>query len=220
VDKPPGVTVIPGRGEERAPSLAEQLQLELGTRIWIVHRLDRDTSGVLVFALDHATHRTLSMAFEAGRVDKRYLALARGRVAEPMELSMELLPARRGRMRPIRAGEVGKPAHTRVRPLEPFGHVATLVEAQPLTGRTHQIRVHLLAAGHPLLVDHQYGQREPVREKDLGGTGEEVVLARTPLHAVRIRWSNLQDVDDAEIEAPLPGDMARATELLRAVNSH
>jgi RluA family pseudouridine synthase len=216
VDKPPGVTVIAGRGEERAPSLAEQLERELGTRMWIVHRLDRDTSGVLLFALDQVAHRSLSIAFEAGRVEKLYLALARGRVAEPLDLSAELIPARRGRMRPARPGEGGKAARTLVRPLEQFGGLATLIEAQPLTGRTHQIRVHLLAAGHPLLVDHQYGQRIPLRQKDLGSVGEEVVLARTPLHAARLRLRNIEEIDDAEIEAPLPPDMARAVELLRA----
>ncbi|HZA50103.1 MAG TPA: pseudouridine synthase, partial [Myxococcaceae bacterium] len=78
VDKPAGVTVIPGRGEERTSSLAERLEGEIGARVWIVHRLDRDTSGVLLFALDAASHRTLSMAFEAGRVEKRYVALVRG----------------------------------------------------------------------------------------------------------------------------------------------
>ena len=217
MDKPPGIAVIPGRGEERTPSLSEQLERELGTRLWIVHRLDRDTSGVLLFALDQAAHRALSMAFEAGRVEKHYLALVRGSVSDPMDLSLGLVPARRGRMRPSRPGEEGKIARTRLRPVEQFGPLSTLVEALPLTGRTHQIRVQLLSAGHPLLVDHQYGQREPIREKDLGGTGQEVVLARTPLHAARVRWSKLQDIEDVEIEAPLPPDMARAVEVLRKI---
>jgi RluA family pseudouridine synthase len=219
VDKPAGVTVIAGRGEERAPALAEDLERELGTRIWIVHRLDRDTSGVLLFALDPQTHRSLSMAFEAGRVEKRYLALVRGRIAEPLDLSTGLVAARRGRMRPVRPGEEGKAARTLIRPLEQFGRLATLAEAQPLTGRTHQIRVHLLTAGHPLLVDHQYGQRLPVLESNLGGPGEEVVLARTPLHAAHVRLSKIEGVEDVEIESPLPRDMARAVELLRALNS-
>jgi RluA family pseudouridine synthase len=218
VDKAAGVTVIPSRGQERSPSLAEQLERELGTRIWIVHRLDRDTSGVLLFALDVSSHRTLSMAFEAGRVEKRYLALVRGELREPLDLSTHLAPARRGRMRPVRPGEEGKPARTLVRPLERFGPRATLVEAQPLTGRTHQIRVQLLAAGHPLLVDHQYGDKSPLREGDLGGAGDGVVLARTPLHASRVRLAQLPGIEDAEIESPLPADMSRAVELLRAIS--
>jgi tRNA pseudouridine32 synthase/23S rRNA pseudouridine746 synthase/23S rRNA pseudouridine955/2504/2580 synthase len=218
VDKPAGMTVIPGRGEQRTPSLVEHLERQLGARLWIVHRLDRDTSGVALFALDAAAHRTLSMAFEAGRVEKRYLALVRGELSEPLDLSTHLAPARRGRMRPVRPGEEGKPARTLIRPLERFGPRATLVEAQPLTGRTHQIRVHLLAAGHPLLVDHQYGQKGPIRESDLAGAGEAVVLARTPLHAAHLRLAQLPGIDDAEIHSPLPPDMERAIELLRAIS--
>ncbi|HZA13972.1 MAG TPA: RluA family pseudouridine synthase [Myxococcaceae bacterium] len=218
VDKPAGVTVIPGRGDERTPSLAEQLERELGARVWIVHRLDRDTSGVLLFALDAASHRTLSMAFEAGRVEKRYVALVRGDVREPLDLSTHLAPARRGRMRPVRPGEEGKPARTLVRPLERFGGRATLLEAQPLTGRTHQIRVQLLAAGHPLLVDHQYGHKAPIRERDVGGAGEAVLLARTPLHAAHVRLAQLPGIEDAEIESPLPEDMRRTISFLRTIN--
>lgn len=218
VDKPAGVTVIPGRGEEPAPSLAEQLQEEMGTRIWIVHRLDRDTSGVLLFALEAGVHRTLSMAFEAGQVEKRYVALVRGRLREPLDLSTHLAPGRRGRMRPARPSELGKPARTLVRPLEQFGAQATLVEAQPLTGRTHQIRVQLLEAGFPLLFDHQYGNKSPLHEADLGGTGDALVLGRTPLHAAHVRLANLKDIADAEIQSPLPPDMRRAVELLRALS--
>ena len=218
VDKPAGVTVIPGRGEERTPSLAQLLERQLGARVWIVHRLDRDTSGVLLFALDAAAHRTLSMAFEGGRVEKRYLALVRGELREPLDLSTHLAPARRGRMRPVRPGEEGKSARTLIRPVERFGARATLVEAQPLTGRTHQIRVHLVAAGHPLLVDHQYGHKAPIRESELGGPGEAVVLSRTPLHAAHVRLAQLPDIEDAEIESPLPDDMRRTIELLRSIS--
>ena len=217
VDKPAGVIVIPGRSEESGPSLREQLETQLGRPVWVVHRLDRDTSGVLLFALNARAHRTLSMAFEAGRVEKRYLALARGALAEEQDVRVPLAPARRGRMRPARAGEKDvKEAHTHVRPLERFGQRATLVEATPFTGRTHQIRVHLLAIGHPLLFDHQYGQTRHVTATELGGSGDEVVLARTPLHASRLRLEGLEAIPDLELEAPLPGDMARALELLRS----
>ncbi len=217
VDKPAGVTVIPGRSEEGGPSLREQLQAQLGRDVWVVHRLDRDTSGVVLFALTAPAHRTLSMAFEAGRVEKRYLALARGALAEAQDVRVPLAPARRGRMRPARKGETeAKEAHTHLRPVETFGDRATLVEATPLTGRTHQIRVHLLAMGHPLLFDHQYGQTRQVTAQDLGGSGDEVVLARTPLHAARLRLEALEGLPDVTIESPLPADMTRALELLRS----
>jgi tRNA pseudouridine32 synthase/23S rRNA pseudouridine746 synthase/23S rRNA pseudouridine955/2504/2580 synthase len=215
VDKPAGVLVIPGRGEEEGPSLREEVEARFGRKVFVVHRLDRDTSGVLLMALEAAPHRTLSMAFEAGRIHKRYLALVEGRLDEPVDVQVALVPARRGRMRPARAGEPGKDALTRFRPVEVFDR-ASLVEAEPLTGRTHQIRVHLESLGHPLLVDHQYGRREPLRAADLGLPGESELLARTPLHASRLEIPVLEGIRAATLEAPLPEDMARTLEALRA----
>ncbi len=213
VDKPPGVPVIPGR--DGGPSLREALESQRGQKVFVVHRLDRDTSGVLVFALDAAVHRALCVAFEAGQVRKRYLALVEGRVEAPRLVDVPLVAARKGRMRVARPGDThGKASRTRVRPVETFER-ASLVEAEPLTGRTHQIRVHLLSLGHPLLVDHQYGREAPMTEKDLGGAGDAVVLARTPLHAARVEWPALPGVEPRAVEAPPPEDMQRARELLR-----
>jgi tRNA pseudouridine32 synthase/23S rRNA pseudouridine746 synthase/23S rRNA pseudouridine955/2504/2580 synthase len=192
----------------------ELLEAQRGGKVFVVHRLDRDTSGVLVFALDAERHRALSMAFEAGTVRKRYLALVEGRVEAPQLVDVALAPARRSRMRVARPGEEGKASRTRVRPVETFA-AASLVEAEPLTGRTHQIRVHLLHLGHPLLFDHQYGRDTPLTEQDLGGAGEAVVLARTPLHAGRLEWPALPGVEGRALESPLPEDLARAVALLR-----
>ncbi|QSQ15538.1 RluA family pseudouridine synthase [Myxococcus landrumensis] len=213
VDKPPGVPVIPGR--DGGTSLRDMLESRRGQKLFVVHRLDRDTSGALVFALDAQTHRSLSVAFEAGKVRKRYLAWVEGRLDEPRLVDAPLIAARKGRMRVARADEPdAKPSRTRVRPVESFDR-ATLVEAEPLTGRTHQIRVHLLSLGHPLLLDHQYGREQPVTEKDLGGEGDTLVLERTPLHAARVEWPALPGVAARAVESPLPADMARARELLR-----
>lgn len=213
VAKPAGVLVIPGRGEG-GPSLREQLEEQLHRKVFVVHRLDRDTSGVLVFALDAERHRALSQAFESGQVKKRYRALVEGRVDAPQLVDAALVPARKGRMRVARPGEQGKPSRTRIRPVESF-ESASLVEAEPLTGRTHQIRVHLLHVGHPLLVDHQYGRAEPLTERELGGSTDSQVLARTPLHAARLEWPVLPGLEPRAVEAPLPEDMGRALELLR-----
>ncbi|MCP3142169.1 RluA family pseudouridine synthase [Pyxidicoccus xibeiensis] len=213
VDKPPGVPVIPGR--DGGTSLRDTLEAQRGQKVWVVHRLDKDTSGALVFALDAAVHRALSVAFETGKVRKRYVALVEGRVEAPRLVDAPLVAARKGRMRVARPGEPdAKASRTRVRPVETFAR-ASLVEAEPLTGRTHQIRVHLLSLGHPLLVDHQYGREEPLTEKELGGEGDAVVLARTPLHAARVEWPALPGLEARAVEAPLPGDMTRARELLR-----
>lgn len=216
VEKPPGLLVIPGRGEESGPSAREFLEAQLGQKVFVVHRLDKDTSGVLLFALEAAAHRTLSMAFEAGRVEKHYLALAVGNLAEPLDVKTPLAPARRGRMRPAKPGEDGKAALTLLRPLEHFG-LATLVDAQPLTGRTHQIRVHLLSVGHPLLVDPQYGGRpKELSERDLGGGSDAVVLTRTPLHATRVTLPALEGIRAVTLESPAPDEMAAALALLRS----
>lgn len=203
VNKPAGMLVIPGRGEGSAPVLRELLEARRGGKVFIVHRLDRDTSGALAVALEAAVHRTLSMAFEAGKIRKRYLALVEGRVEAPLEISLALAPARRGRMRPARPGEAGKNAITRISPVETFER-ASLIEVEPLTGRTHQIRVHLQAVGHPLLVDHQYGRAQSLE-----------TLARTPLHAWKLEVPELEGVAAAQVEAPLPDDMARTVEALR-----
>lgn len=214
LDKPPGVSVIPGRGETSPASLREQLETSLGRKLFVVHRLDRDTSGVLLFALDARTHRTLSMAFEAGKIKKRYWALVAGRLEAPLRIEVALAPARRGRMRPTHPGEEGQAAVTEVAPVEAWER-ASWIEAVPLTGRTHQIRVHLRSAGHPLLFDHQYGRKEPFSAAELGGTGTERVLSRTPLHARQLVLPALEGLEPAVIEAPMPGDMEVALRLLR-----
>lgn len=214
VAKPAGLLVIPGRDQEGGPCARQLLAQQLGREVWVVHRLDRDTSGALAFALTAEAHRSLSMAFEAGQIQKSYLALVEGALDQPLDLQVALAPARKGKMRPVYPAEEGKPSRTLFRPVERFAR-ATLVEAQPLTGRTHQIRVHLRSAGHPLLVDPQYGRKQPMTAAELGGVGEEIVLARTPLHAHRLSVPALQAVPAAEIVAPLPDDLTRAVEVLR-----
>lgn len=214
VDKPAGVPVIPGRSEAGGPPLRERLEAQLGRRLWVVHRLDRDTSGVLLLALDPRTHRAASLAFEQGLADKRYLALVSPPLPGGLRLQAALVPARRSRMRVAGPGEEGKAAVTELVPLEIFGDVA-LVEARPLTGRTHQIRVHLRHAGAPLLVDPQYGRPEPATERRLGGASDAVVLARTPLHASRLLLPGSDGLPPVDVSAPLPPDMARALALLR-----
>ena len=214
VDKPPGVPVVPGRTDAGGAPLREQLEAQLGRRVWVVHRLDRDTSGVLLFALDAASHRAASQAFEGGLAEKRYLALVSPPLGAAVRVDAALVPARRSRMRIAGPGEAGKAAITELSPLGASGEVG-LVEARPLTGRTHQIRVHLRHAGVPLLVDPQYGRPGTVTERDLGGDADTVVLARTPLHAARLVLPASEGLPALDVRAPLPPDMARAVELLR-----
>jgi RluA family pseudouridine synthase len=214
VDKPAGMLVVPGRNPDGGRSLRELLEEELGTRLWVVHRLDRDTSGVLLLALDATSHRAASLAFERKEVRKTYLALVAPPLEVPRLVARALVAARRGRMRLAGPGEAGKPARTRLRPVEvhPLGG---LVEAEPLTGRTHQVRLHLQAAGSPLLVDPQYGRPEPATASALGGRGDAVVLGRTPLHAARLALPPGLGLPALDVRSSLPADMQRALELLR-----
>ena len=215
VDKPAGRLVIPGRGAEET-SLREELEARFG-RLWVVHRLDRGTTGVLLFARTAEAHRAANLAFDRGEPRKRYLALVSGTPPPERRIDVPIAPARRGRMRPARAGDPrGKRAATVVRLLESFparpwtGGALALVEAFPETGRTHQIRVHLAAAGTPLAVDPDYGDAGPLR-----GPDGAVLLARTPLHASRLELRHPTKDSSLVIEAPLPADMARTLEALR-----
>jgi RluA family pseudouridine synthase len=211
IDKPAGLLVIPGRAVDDQACARDLLAAQLQCPVWVCHRLDRDTSGVVLFATDAKTHRTVSMAWDDQQVSKRYLALVEGRLAQPLDIDLPLSEGRKGRVRIAIAGEESKASRTLVQVREVFTR-ASLVECEPLTGRQHQLRVHLKAKGHPLLFDHQYGRKVPLTERELGGTSDQVVLGRTPLHAAWLAIASL----GFEVEAPLPSDMQRAVEVLRA----
>lgn len=159
LDKPSGQPTIPARLPEAAPSLHEEAEATFGCRLWIVHRIDRETSGIVVFARDAATHRALCLQFEKRTVDKRYLALALGRIETAGAVSLPLRECGSGRSSVAAQG--GKAARTLFTPLERFPE-ATLLEVKLETGRRHQIRVHLYALGHPLIGDPLYGEARPV----------------------------------------------------------
>ncbi len=214
IDKPAGRLVIPGRSGGEL-SLREQLTVSHGP-LWVVHRLDRGTSGVLIFARTAEAHRDLNMQFERGEPRKTYLALVAGRPPDRFECDAGIAPARRGKMKPVPAGDPrGKRSRTAFRVLERFepaggnGPLA-LVEAVPETGRTHQIRIHLRAAGFPLAFDPDYGEAEPRR-----AASGAVLLARTPLHAATLTLRH-PDGHQFTIEAPLTGDLGAALAALRS----
>ena len=213
IDKPAGRLVIPGRTAGEA-SLREQFTRSHGP-LWVVHRLDRGTSGVLLFARTAEAHRDLNGQFERGEPRKAYLALVSGRPPDQFSCQAGIAPARKGRMKPVPPGDPrGKPARTGFRVLERFepgggtGPLA-LLEALPETGRTHQIRIHLLAAGFPLAVDPAYGEAGPLR-----GPDGAVLLERTPLHAASLVIRHPAG-HPLSIEAALPIDLAAALAALR-----
>jgi tRNA pseudouridine32 synthase/23S rRNA pseudouridine746 synthase len=204
VDKPPGRIVIPGRGGPERTVL-DEAAARFG-KLWVVHRLDRGTSGVLLFARSAAAHRALNLAFDSRAVEKRYLAIVRGAPADDRRVTAWIAPGRKGRMRFAAEGDDrAKPAATRVRVVERFpGAGLALVECAPETGRTHQIRVHRLAEGTPLAFDPDYGDEVPLRDE-----GGVVLLARTPLHAASVALAHPVTGAPLFVEEPLPDDMQR-----------
>jgi RluA family pseudouridine synthase len=218
VDKPAGVLTVPGRGP-RQEEVLSALVRAIAPGALPVHRLDRDTSGVVLFGLTRDAHRALNAAFESRRAEKTYLALVRGDLTSPARCELPLLEGRRGTMRVAGPGDArGQAARTDIQPLERFGGV-TWCSCRPFTGRTHQIRVHLAALGHPLLLDPRYGEPGPVLRRDLDPDCADpaaVALSRTPLHAAALRLPHPSGRGFLQVEAPLPQDLATSLDLLRA----
>jgi 23S rRNA-/tRNA-specific pseudouridylate synthase len=174
---------------------------------------------VVLFGLTRVAHRALNAAFESRRAEKTYLALVRGDLAAPARCELPLVEGRRGTMRVAGRGDArGQTARTDVEPVERFG-AATWCSCRPFTGRTHQIRVHLAALGHPLLLDARYGEPGPVLRRTLHpgcADPDEAALMRTPLHAAALRLPHPSGRGFLQVEAPLPEDLAASLELLRA----
>lgn len=206
VAKPPGLPMIPARGEAPEESLHKRLERQLGRRLWVVHRLDRDASGLALFALTAEAHRELSLAFEHRRVAKRYLTLVLGRLEPPQgRIERALHEARRGKMRPAEPGEAGaRPAVTdyAVQRVFALGAAAVgQVEARPQTGRQHQLRVHLRSAGAPILFDDVYG-RATLQEPALS----EAPARRLALHALALELPG--PAGPLALACPLAPDLA------------
>ncbi len=159
VNKPAGLLSVPGRGEHLADCLIRRLQSVFPETL-LVHRLDRDTSGVMVFAMTPHAQRHLSRQFEARLAQKTYVARVTGRL-EPKTgtVDLPLIVDWENRPRQMVCHETGKPAVTdwRVQRYEPG---ATRVRLMPRTGRSHQLRVHMLALGHPILGDSLYANEQ------------------------------------------------------------
>lgn len=159
VDKPSGLPSVPGRSAELHDCMASRVQAEVPDAL-VVHRLDMATSGLLVFARGKPVQRSLSHAFAQREVGKRYVAVVAGVMAHDTgEIDLPLITDWPNRPRQKVDFDIGKPSLTRYRVLERLDGV-TRVELEPVTGRSHQLRVHLLALGHPILGDALYAPAE------------------------------------------------------------
>ena len=214
IDKPAGLVVHPGSGN-RAGTLLNALlhhapALAALPRAGIVHRLDKDTSGLLVVAKTALAQQALVRALAARRVLREYLAVAHGLLerATTVDAPIGRHPTHRTTMAVV-AG--GKAAVTHVTPVESFG-IATLVRCRLETGRTHQIRVHLAAIGHPLLGDPAYGTR-----RSQGGV---LTFHRQALHATRLSLTHPVTGRTLRVDAPPPADFETLVETLRTHADH
>jgi RluA family pseudouridine synthase len=201
INKPAGLSVLPDGWEPDAPYLVKMLE-EKYEKLWIVHRLDKVTSGVMVFARTAEAHRELNRQFEWREVEKVYHAIVDGNPFWEQKVCKMLLRTNVGhKHRTAVDHKRGKPAETHFKVLK-REQARALLEAHPLTGRTHQIRAHLTALGYPLLGDILYG----ARETDL--------IARPALHALSLAFTHPQSGERVNYTVPYPQDMQQLKERL------
>ncbi len=225
INKPAGLVVHPSRGH-RGGTLVNALAYHFARlsgvggvcRPGIVHRLDRDTSGIVVVAKTDADHMRLAAQWASRTIEKEYFALVTGapdRDRDRIEQPIGMHPHQREKMA-IRAGHpTSRAASTFYEVRERFAGFAALA-VHPHTGRTHQIRVHLAHIGCPVLCDRLYGGRARITVGDLCRTEDPtVVLDRQALHACRLRLNHPRTGRLLTLQAPLPADIQRALEALR-----
>lgn len=213
IHKPPRLLSIPDRFKPDLPNAKSQLQQKY-EHLFTVHRLDKDTSGIICFARTEEAHRHLSLQFEARQVKKTYLAFTEGAPAEDkglIDYPIAVHPTKPGKMV---VHPKGKPSQTAFRVMTRFRYHA-LLELDLLSGRTHQIRVHLSHAGFPLLVDPLYGKREAFYLSSIKGKKfsmakneeERPLITRLTLHAHRLELIHPQTEQNCIWEAELPKDL-------------
>ena len=223
IDKPAGLVVHPGAGTPNGTlvnALLARVHDLSGVggvlRPGIVHRLDRGTSGLLVVAKDDAAHRALARQFAARTVEKEYLALVLGspaRGAGDIDKPIGRDPVRRQRMS-VRAPR-GREARTSWRVEERFDGAA-LLRVRIHSGRTHQIRVHLAAIGHPVAGDAVYGGTRTPSSRKAAARQALLALARPALHSARLAFTHPITGERLAFESPLPEDLQQALQELRA----
>ncbi len=228
INKPAGMVVHPARGHwsgTLASALAfhfRQLSSVGGpTRPGIVHRLDRDTSGVIVVAKTDAAHMQLAAQFEARQTRKEYCAIVAGSPDRDRDEINEPIgphPTHREKMAIRRDRPDAREAVTFYEVDERFGRFSRVC-LRPKTGRTHQIRIHLNHIGHAVLCDRLYGGRASVTRGDLSGNPEDdqMVLDRQALHARRLELKHPVTGKSVDFSAPIPPDIAAAIEVLQSV---
>jgi tRNA pseudouridine32 synthase/23S rRNA pseudouridine746 synthase len=194
VNKPSGLLSVPGRGVDKQDCLIKRVQEDYPDAL-IVHRLDFDTSGLLVLARGKAMHRCLSMLFQERQVDKRYLAVVAGELAQDCgEVFLPLIVDWPNRPRHKVDFATGKPSLTRYRVLcHQAAEQCSRLELTPETGRTHQLRIHMQAIGHPILGDSLYADEASLAKAD-----------RLLLHAEYLAFAHPESGEPLNFDCPAP----------------
>ena len=226
IDKPAGLVVHPGPGQPDG-TLVNALLAHCGDslsgvggvkRPGIVHRLDKDTSGLIVVAKNDAAHQSLSAQFADRSIDRSYRAIVWGVPMPPsgrIEGNIGRHPKDRKKMAVV-AEPRGKSAATNYRLLQRFGDAASLVECKLESGRTHQIRVHMTHIGYPIIGDPVYGRRTPARKNAFAEDAAQLIgaLNRQALHAAVIGFEHPRTAERLKFSSELPRDMKRIVSVL------
>ena len=220
VNKSAGMLTIPDRHDETQLSLYKILVQQYG-KIFIVHRLDRETSGLVLFAKNEASHKYLSQLFEQRNIEKIYLGIIRGSLPAKKGFVNEAIAEHLFHQGIMTVSKKGKSSLTEYEVMEDYG-IYSLVQFNIRSGRTHQIRVHMKYAGHPIACDTTYGDGKPIplssfKKKyklSLHDEEERPLINRLALHSHRLIFRDTQAKKHA-LEAPLPKDMKALLQQLK-----
>ena len=202
INKPADLPVLPDGWDKDAPYLVKMLEADF-PKVWVVHRIDKSTSGIIIFALTAEAHRSLNIQFEKHLVEKNYHAILNGSPKWLDKITKFPLCANVGnKHRTVVDNRNGVRAETRFRILKQ-NQLSALAEAMPMTGRTHQIRVHAYALGYPLLGDILYS------------APETDIISRAALHAYSLSFDHPTSNERLTFTAPYPADFEKALKLLK-----
>ncbi len=220
INKPSGILSIPDRYDHTLPSLYKILG-DIYEKIFVVHRLDKGTSGIMVFAKNAESHKSLNDQFQNQEITKIYHAILKGRMIEDkMEVDIPLAhnPRKAGQMIPSARG---KESLSIIKILESF-RAATLAEVNLISGRQHQLRVHCSAIGNPLIVDDIYGDSSEFYVSSVKrrfnlkkGTEEKPIMNRISMHARSLKFNHPETSEQLEFQAEYPKDFAAVLQVLR-----
>ncbi|MFN3550357.1 MAG: RluA family pseudouridine synthase [Endomicrobiia bacterium] len=225
INKKPTILTIPDRYNIFLANLQQILEVKYN-KIFVVHRLDKDTSGVIIFAKNEFAHKELTKQFFNHQVKKTYLAVTYGSL--PLDEGKIDLPIKENQndLQKVKIDFTkGKPSTTEYKVLERFKNY-TLIEAKPITGRRHQIRIHLSTIGYPLVADKLYSGKDKLFLSEIKknykfkkNEKEKPIIERTALHSYKIEFYHFRKKQNLSFTAQPPKDFALLIKYLRIYNS-